>query len=121
MLSNKLAAVALSPWVRPRLIQRVRDYIRGGFSILEDWLTRHESTFSLVPPRAAAIAFPRYHLNIDSTELAERLIHEKSVLVAPGEYFGVDQHLRISFGLPADYLRPALERIHELIVELRDV
>jgi hypothetical protein len=73
-----------------------------------------------VPPQAAAIAFPRYHLDIDSTRLTERLIHEKSVLVAPGEHFGVDRHLRISFGLPADYLRAALDRIHELIVELRD-
>jgi aspartate/methionine/tyrosine aminotransferase len=121
MLSNKLAAFALSPEVRPRLIQRVRDYIRGGFSIFEEWLAHHESTFSLVPPQAAAIAFPRYHLDIDSTQLAERLIHEKSVLVAPGAHFGIDEHLRISFGLPADYLRPALNRIHELIIELRDV
>jgi aspartate/methionine/tyrosine aminotransferase len=120
MLSNKLAAVALSDRVRPRLNQRVRDYIRGGYSIFEEWLARHESTFSLVPPQAAAIAFPHYHLDIDSAQLAERLIREKSVLVAPGEYFGVDRHLRISFGLPADILRPALDRIHELIVELRD-
>ncbi|MGD9001938.1 MAG: aminotransferase class I/II-fold pyridoxal phosphate-dependent enzyme [Anaerolineae bacterium] len=119
MLSNRLATVALSPGVRPRLIQRVRDYIRDGFSIFEEWLARHESTFSLVPPQAAAIAFPRYHLDIDSTQLVERLIHEKSVLVAPGEYFGADQHLRISFGLPAHYLRPALNRVHELLVELR--
>jgi aspartate/methionine/tyrosine aminotransferase len=121
MLSNRLAAVALSPRVRPRLIQRVRDYVRRGFSIFEEWLARHESAFSLAPPQAAAIAFPRYHLDIDSTRLAERLIHEKSVLVAPGEHFGVDQHLRISFGLPADYLCRGLRRIHELIVELRDV
>jgi aspartate/methionine/tyrosine aminotransferase len=121
MLSNKLGAVALSPQVRPRLIQRVRDYIRRGYSIFDDWLTRHESTFSLVPPQAAAVAFPRYHLDIDSIELVERLIHEKSVLVAPGEHFGVDQHLRISFGLPADTLRSALNRIHELIVDLTDV
>jgi aspartate/methionine/tyrosine aminotransferase len=74
----------------------------------------------LVPPQAAAIAFPRYDLDIASTRLVERLIREKSVLVAPGEHFGVDQHLRISFGLPADALRPALDRIHDLIVELRD-
>jgi aspartate/methionine/tyrosine aminotransferase len=121
MLSNKLAAVALSPRVRPRLVQRVREYIRSGFSILEDWLALHESTFSLVPPQAAAIAFPRYHLDIDSTRLSERLIREKSVLVAPGDYFGVDRHLRISFGLPAEYLHAALNRIHELIVELGDV
>lgn len=119
MLANKLAAVALSPEVRPRLIQRVRDYIRDGFSIFEEWLEQHEDTFSLVPPQAAAIAFPRYHLDIDSTDLVDRLIHEKGVLVGPGKHFGIEHHLRISFGLPADYLRPALDRVHELIVELQ--
>jgi aspartate/methionine/tyrosine aminotransferase len=120
MLSNKLATVALSPRVRPRLMRRVRDYIRQGFVIFEEWLSRHESTFSLVPPQAAAIAFPRYHLDVSSVELVDRLIHEKSVLVAPGAHFGVDHHLRISFGLPPDFLRAGLDRIHEMIVELRD-
>jgi len=119
MLSNKLAAAALSPQVRPRLIQRVREYIRTGFSIFEEWLEDHQGTFSLVPPRAAAIAFPRYHLDINSVDLATRLIHEKSVLVGPGTHFGIDNHLRISFGLPPDYLRPALDRVHDLIVELQ--
>ncbi|MFO7741659.1 MAG: aminotransferase class I/II-fold pyridoxal phosphate-dependent enzyme [Anaerolineae bacterium] len=120
MLSNKLASVALSPDVRPRLIERVRDYIRKGFSIFEEWLGQHEGTFSLVPPQAAAIAFPRYHLDIKSTDLVERLIHEKSVLVGAGKHFGVENHLRISFGLPADYLQPALDRVHDLILELQE-
>ncbi len=120
MLSNKLAAAALLPAVRPGLMQRVRGYIRRGYSILEEWLARHEETFSLVPPQAAAIAFPRYHLDVNSSELVVRLIREKSVLVGAGDHFGVDHHLRISFGLPADCLHAALDRIRELIVELRD-
>ena len=119
MLANRLAAIALSPQVRPRLIQRARDYIRRGFPILDGWLESHEGTFSLVPPRAAAIAFPRYHLDVNSTELVERLIHEKSVLIIPGDHFGLDHYLRISFGLPPDYLRAGLDRIDELIVELQ--
>jgi len=119
ILSNKLAAIALSPQVRPRIIQRTRDYIRRGFPVLDGWLESHEGTFSLVPPRAAAIAFARYHLDINSTELVDRLIHEKSVLIVPGDHFGLDRHLRISFGLPHDYLKPALDRIHKLIVELQ--
>ena len=119
MLSNKLATIALSPEVRPRLIQRTRDYIRRGFPILDGWLESHEGTFSLVPPQAAAIAFARYHLDLNSTELVKRLIHEKSVLIGAGEHFGVDHHLRISYGLPPDYLQAGLDRIHELIVELR--
>jgi aspartate/methionine/tyrosine aminotransferase len=119
MLANKLAAIALSPQVRPRLIQRARDYIRRGFPILDGWLESHEGIFTLIPPQAAAIAFPRYHLDINSTELVERLIHEKSVFIVPGDHFGLDHFLRISFGLPPDYLRAGLDRIHELIVELR--
>jgi aspartate/methionine/tyrosine aminotransferase len=41
------------------------------------------------------------------------------VLIVPGEHFGLDNFVRISFGLPHDYLVPALDRIHELIVELQ--
>ncbi|MFQ5638933.1 MAG: aminotransferase class I/II-fold pyridoxal phosphate-dependent enzyme [bacterium] len=117
-LSNKLAAFALSPEMRPRLLKRTRNYIRCGFPALQKWLERHENTFSLTPPDAAAIAFIRYHLDINSTAFAERLSKEKSVLIVPGDHFGIDGYVRISFGLPHDYLLPALDRIHELIMEL---
>ena len=69
--------------------------------------------------QAAAIAFVRYHLDINSTELVERLIREKSVLVVPGDHAGLDHYVRISYGLPPDYLRGGLDRIHQLIVELQ--
>ncbi len=49
MLANKLAAIALSPQVRPRLIQRGRDYIRRGFPILDGWLESHEGVFESGP------------------------------------------------------------------------
>jgi aspartate/methionine/tyrosine aminotransferase len=115
MLSNKLAAVALSDQVRPRLIARTRDYIRRGYPVLQSWFATHPDTFSLTPPQAAAIAFVRYDLDINSSVLVDRLIHEASVLVVPGDHFGLDHHLRISFGLPHDYLRNGLERIDKLI------
>ncbi|MFZ5916412.1 MAG: aminotransferase class I/II-fold pyridoxal phosphate-dependent enzyme [Chloroflexota bacterium] len=117
MLSNKLAALALSAQVRPRLIQRARQYIRRGFPILDGWLESHEGTFSLVPPQAAAICFVRYHLEVNSVVFVERLMREKSALIVPGDHFGLDHHFRISYGLPPDYLRGGLDRIHELIVE----
>lgn len=118
MLANKLAAIALSPGVRPRLIRRTRGYIRKGYHVLQQWMDSHEHTFSLTPPQAAAIAFIRYHLDINSTAFTERLRREKSVLIVPGDHFGMDHLVRVSFGLPHDYLAPALDRIHELIVEL---
>ena len=119
MLSNKLAAIAFSPAVRARLLSRTRSYIRQGFPVLQAWMDSHENTFSLTPPQAAAIAFVRYHLDVNSTEFTERLRQEKSVLIVPGDHFGMDHFVRISFGLPHDYLTPALDRIHELIIELQ--
>ncbi len=118
MLANKLAAIALSPQVRPRLIRRTRDYIRRGYPVLEQWMNSHPDTFSLTPPQAAAIAFVRYRLDINSTEFTERLRKEKSVLIVPGDHFGLDHFVRISFGLPHEYLSSALDRIHKFIMEL---
>ena len=119
MLSNKLAALALSPETRPRILQRTRSYIRAGFPVLRDWMDSHSDLFSLVPPDAAAIAFVRYHLDINSSQLADRLRREKSVLIVPGDHFGMDYFLRISFGLPHATLTEALDRIHWLISELK--
>lgn len=119
MLSNHLAAYALSPRVRPRLIQRARGYIRRGFPVLENWMSEHREILSTTPPQAAAIAFVKYRLDIPSTRFAERLREEKRVLIVPGDHFGLDRFVRISFGLPHDYLTPALGRIHDLLVELR--
>ena len=119
MLSNKLAALALSPKVRSRILQRTRSYIRQGYPLLQQWMDSHENIFSFTPPGAAAIAFVRYHLDINSTAFTERLRQEKSTLIVPGDHFGMDKFVRISFGLPHDYLVASLDRIHELISELR--
>jgi aspartate/methionine/tyrosine aminotransferase len=119
MLSNKLAAIATSPEVRPRIIQRTRDYIRNGYNILQKWMDTHKDTFTVIPPQAAAIAFVRYHLDINSTEFAERLRKEKSVFIVPGDHFGMDKFFRISFGLPQDYLTSGLNRIHDMIMEIK--
>jgi aspartate/methionine/tyrosine aminotransferase len=120
MLSNKLTAIALSQTVRPQILARTRKYIRDGYPVLEGWMRSHGNTFSLVPPEAAAIAFVRYHIDINSTILVERLRDDKSVLIVPGDHFGLDNHIRISYGLPHDYLRAGLDRIHEAIMELAD-
>ena len=116
-LSNHLAALALSPGVRPRLLARARDYIRRGYPVLQEWMDGQAGLFTLRPPDAAAIAFVRYHLEVNSTEFTERLRKEKSVLIVPGDHFGMDCFLRVSFGLPHDYLVPALDRIRELMEE----
>jgi len=117
-LSNHLTALALSGKVRPQILARTRKYIREGFPVLEEWMKGHGDMFQIVPPQAAAIAFARYRIPINSTELVNRLKDEKSVLLVPGDQFGLDGHLRISYGLDHDYLRDGLDRIHAMLVEL---
>ena len=110
-LSNELAALALSPEVRPQILERTRGFIRRGYPVLKEWAERQDGKLRVFPCDAAAIAFARYDLDVNSTELVERLRDELSVLIVPGDHFGIDHCLRISFGLPHDYLKGGLERI----------
>jgi DNA-binding transcriptional MocR family regulator len=113
-LTDHLAARALSPEVRPVLLERTRRYISEGWSILDPWL-REQGCFSYRPPEAGAICWARYDLPIESGELAERLRVEKSLLIVPGSQFETGPFVRIGFGLPADQLREALAGFGELI------
>jgi aspartate/methionine/tyrosine aminotransferase len=118
-LANHLAALALEPEVRTRLLERTRRWVQRGYENLERWMDGNPGVFTVVPPAAAAIAFPRYHLDVPSVRLAEEILRRESVLVVPGEHFGVDHHLRISFGTPPDYLAEGLQRMSAVIEALR--
>lgn len=121
MLSNRLASIALSPHVRPRLIARTRDLVRKGFERLNEHLATHSGVFSVVPPQASALSFVRYALPMGSTEFAEQLRTRKGVLVVPGDAFGLDNHLRIQSALPLDYLDRGLERLNQFVAERHTV
>jgi aspartate/methionine/tyrosine aminotransferase len=59
--------------------------------------------------------FVRYAHPIRSSELAERLRDERSVLVVPGDFFEMDGYLRIGFGSDPEYLTSALALIGEFL------
>jgi aspartate/methionine/tyrosine aminotransferase len=117
-LTDRLAGVALEPGVRDRLRARTREYIHAGLEALEDWM-RTEGVFTWRRPDAGAICFARYDLPVNSSELAERLRVDHSVLIVPGDQFGRDGYVRFGFGLPGDELRPALARMSECLDGLR--
>jgi aspartate/methionine/tyrosine aminotransferase len=117
MLANKLAAYALSTNVRRRIIARTRKIIREGYQNFETWRAKHSGLFNLVPPQAAAVAFVRYEREINSSILTRRLREEKQTYIVPGDHFGIDHHLRISYGLPKEYLDEGLERLYQVITQ----
>ena len=89
--------------------------MRDGYSNFERWCGEHPDLFSLTPPQAAAIAFVRYHRDINSSHLVDRLIHEQDTYVVPGDHFGLDHYLRISYGLSEDFVNEGLSRIADML------
>jgi len=119
ILSDRLARIALSPANRDRILQRTRHILKRNYPLLRAWLEKHSDIFTFIPPQAGAIAFVRYNFMMNSTELVTRLIHEKSVLIVPGDHFEMDHHLRFGFGSEPEYLEKGLARVEELIPEIK--
>ena len=117
--SDFLATVALRPDNRKRLLERTRNILNNNYPILREWVDRQGGTFSLIEPRAGAIAYLRYNLDIDSVELVERLRQEQSVLIVPGGHFFMGNYLRIGFGNEPENLRQGLERIEGFLATLK--
>jgi aspartate/methionine/tyrosine aminotransferase len=109
--SMKLAEIALQPAKREMLLARQKNLSRQGHRILQDWIAAQSGAFSCVAPAATSIAFVQYHFEMTSFEFAEMLRKNSSVLVAPGEFLGTENHFRISIGYAAEKLEKALGRI----------
>jgi hypothetical protein len=110
-LSDALARRALEPARRARILARTRSILNANFPVIAEWLDSHGALFSYAPPDAGAIVYVRYHHRINSTELVTRLRTANSVLIVPGDHFGMDGYLRIGFGEDKAYLRSALDRV----------
>ena len=119
ILSDRLARIALTPENREKIRHRTQSILKSNFPKLESWLKEKSGLFEFVPPRAGAITFVRYNLGINSTELVEKLIHEKSVLIVPGDHFEMDHYLRFGFGEKEKKLLEALELIGETLDEVK--
>jgi len=118
-LSDRLAQIALAPARREEILARTRSILQRNYAILADWIRDHGSLFSYIPPAAGAICFLRYALRINSSDLAWRLLKEKSTLIVPGDHFEMDGYIRIGMGDAPAYLTQGLERIDALLRELR--
>jgi len=117
-LSDRFARIALQPAMRAKILARTRRILHANLPVITDWLDAHKDRFSYAMPEAGAIVYVRYHDLINSTELVDRLRIEKSVLIVPGDHFGMDGYLRIGFGSETRYLRDGLDRLADLLRSL---
>ncbi len=117
-LSDLAATRVLAPELRAAVLERTKGILRANLPRIGGWLDERPDLFAYRPPEAGAIVYVRYHLDVNSTDLAERLRAEKSVLVVPGDHFGMDRYLRFGFGNPGAELEAALGRVAELLSEI---
>lgn len=119
MLSDRLAQVVLEARKREEILARTRSILNANYPAVREWIEGHGSLFHHVPPAAGAICYIRYALAMNSTDLAHRLRKEKSVLLVPGDHFGMDGYVRIGIGPPTEYLLKGLDRVDALLRELK--
>jgi aspartate/methionine/tyrosine aminotransferase len=120
-LSDLMARAALAPERRQQLLERTRGILRTNLPLLERWLQERADVFSWTRPEAGGICYVRYHHDINSTTLVTRLRDEKSVLLVPGDHFGMDHYLRIGYGETPEYVAAGLARVHDLLSSLEAV
>ncbi|TET68463.1 MAG: aminotransferase class I/II-fold pyridoxal phosphate-dependent enzyme [Candidatus Aminicenantes bacterium] len=118
ILSNWIASLVLEPERRKKVLDRNRKILNENLAVLEEWVQKHKPLFELIPPRAGGVAFLRYNMKINSTELADKLLKDKSVFVVAGDFFGMDHYIRIGIGTEKDYFKAGLKLIDETLEEI---
>src|ERR1700733_15385708 len=110
-MSDEIARVAVLN--RDRCYARTRELLTRNLEIAREWVASFDGFLEWREPEAGAIALVKYHSDIPSAELCERMRVEQSTLVVPGAYVGLEGYLRIWLGGREEYLRGGLRRIGE--------
>ncbi|HEX3436412.1 MAG TPA: pyridoxal phosphate-dependent aminotransferase [Pseudacidobacterium sp.] len=77
--------------------------------------TRPEGAFYVYPNVSAYLGKPGSQTAL---ELANRLLHEAHVVTVPGEAFGTQQHIRLSYAVSHDDVDEGLNRMKEFFAKL---
>jgi aspartate/methionine/tyrosine aminotransferase len=117
-INDRLARVALTPSRRALLLARTRGIVGANYPVVRRWIEKRAPKLEHTPPEAGAILMVRYHHQVNSTVLTERLRTERSVLIVPGDHFEMDGYLRIGFGTDPANLTGALELVGEVLDEI---
>ncbi len=115
-INAELARQALRPGTRERIRRQNQQTAAKNLQILTDWLARYPELLRFIHPTIGGVAFIGYNLKIGSMELVMKLVHERSVLIAPGEACGLEGYVRIGYGSPK--LAAGLELIGKTLKEL---
>lgn len=116
MLSERLATIVTEPTTREKILKRTRKLLNTHLPVLEEWIEEQGDLLKdYVRPQAGAIAYFGYKAPIRSSALVDRLRTEHSVLLVPGEHFGVGKYLRVGYGSDPEFTLKGLSRLSQLL------
>jgi aspartate aminotransferase len=98
------------------------DYIKLRDRVLEGFKTIPGLTCTV--PEGAFYVYPNVSAFIgkggikSTSELAAKLLSEAHVVVVPGEAFGTDAHVRLSYAVSADVIDKGVERLRNFFAKL---
>jgi aspartate/methionine/tyrosine aminotransferase len=118
MVSDRLTVIAMEPARREWILRRTRGILRSNLPRLEEWIRGHEGVLTYVRPQAGAIAYVTYRLPITSSRLTDIIREEQSVLLVPGDMFGLGKGFRIGFGQEIERTLKGLARVDEVLGRL---
>ncbi|URK89037.1 hypothetical protein LP421_31375 (plasmid) [Rhizobium sp. RCAM05350] len=61
------------------------------------------------------MAFVRYNRDINSSVLVDRVREQKSVMLVPGDVYGLDGYVRIGIGAQKHHLEAGLARLADFM------
>ena len=120
-VSEYVANIVLEEDFRNRVLQRSKDYLTDNLSRISNWVEQNSDWVSFVPPKAGGMAFVKYELPVNSTELAHEFRQKLSVLVLPGDVYGLDGYFRVGIGAPSSHLDLGLDRISQYVRATYDI
>jgi len=120
-ISQKAAVEAL------RGPQEAVDRMLGEYRRRRDYVVRRLLAIpglQCTEPQGAFYAYPNIRVALgrdglrNTVEFSERLLEQARVAVVPGEAFGTQEHIRISFATSMEQLERGLNRLHQFIADL---
>jgi aspartate/methionine/tyrosine aminotransferase len=117
-LNDALALIAVTH--RDQIAARTRSIVEQNLDVAESWFARNADLVSWTPPRGGLLSLVKYRLDIPSTELANRLAEEYSVMLAPGSAFGYEGYLRLGIGARPEIFRAGLDQAERGLRDLLD-
>jgi len=103
---------------REKILARTRGILNRNYPVMNAWLRQFGGLFEWRNPEAGAICFVRYRHTADAVDLVERIRARHSILLVPGEHFGLPHHLRFGFGNERGELERALAELEEPFREM---